>query len=190
MAIWPPSASPRSAVRSEPTASITLRTSSIHCSRVGSAASGTGSDTPVPRLSKQRSRLKVARRRRKRASDGSSHMTSTLLPQFGTNTRSRGPLPTTWYATWPSLLVAYRVSTSCMAALSLPLGLTSWRRAAGVGDPHGTESRVCAGLLQRRVSWCASSVPVHGLLRVGAEGSPEPILHLGARLLLHRGGNV
>jgi len=41
------------------------------------------------------SRLKVASRRRKRASDGSSHIASMLLTQCMMNTRSRGPSPTT-----------------------------------------------------------------------------------------------
>src|SRR5262249_9206827 len=73
-------------------------------------------ETPDPRLSKQMSRLNVARRRRKRAIDGSSHMTSRLVPHHGMKTRSSGPSPTTWYATLPSLLLAYRVSGYCMAS--------------------------------------------------------------------------
>src|SRR6266404_6173268 len=50
MAIGPPSLEPRSAARFEPAASMTARTSSIHSSSVGSASSGTGSETPVPPL--------------------------------------------------------------------------------------------------------------------------------------------
>src|SRR5262249_8283875 len=54
---------PRSAARFEPAASMTVLTSSVHSSSVGTAASGTGSEMPDPRLSKQRSRLNAARRR-------------------------------------------------------------------------------------------------------------------------------
>ena len=49
-------------IRSEPTASSTARTSSIRCSSVGSCATGTGSDRPVPRLSKTISRAIEASR--------------------------------------------------------------------------------------------------------------------------------
>src|SRR5438876_221600 len=51
MLMLPPSEAPKMAARSEPTASITARTSSIRCSSVGSWSAGTGSDIPVPRLS-------------------------------------------------------------------------------------------------------------------------------------------
>ena len=48
MLIGTPSEIPTRAARSEPAASITARTSSMRCSRVG--ASATGSDNPDPRL--------------------------------------------------------------------------------------------------------------------------------------------
>jgi hypothetical protein len=51
---------------------------------------------PVPRLSKQIRRENDARRARKRAIDGSSHITSTFVPHQGMNTRSSGPSPSTW----------------------------------------------------------------------------------------------
>ena len=54
---------PRSAARSDPTASITARTSSIRCSSVGRRSSGTRSDRPVPRLSNRISRQNDANRR-------------------------------------------------------------------------------------------------------------------------------
>src|SRR2546421_4050104 len=66
-AMGPPSEKPKSAARSEPTASITARTSSIRSSSVGRSWTLTRSDSPVPRLSKRISRLKEARRRKKRA---------------------------------------------------------------------------------------------------------------------------
>jgi hypothetical protein len=75
IAIGPPSVSPITAVRSTPAASTTVRASSIHCSTVGSAFSGTGSEPPDPRLSKQTSRLNEASLPRYRASAGSSHVT-------------------------------------------------------------------------------------------------------------------
>jgi hypothetical protein len=58
---------------------MTVVMSSIQRSMVGIAPSGTGSDMPVPRLSKQITRPIVAKRSRKRASSGSSHMISMLL---------------------------------------------------------------------------------------------------------------
>jgi hypothetical protein len=51
---------PNRAARSEPTASITARTSSIRCSSVGISAAR--SDRPVPRLSKQMTRFAVFNR--------------------------------------------------------------------------------------------------------------------------------
>src|SRR5215467_5326909 len=57
MAIGPPSALPSSAARSTCTAFMTVQTSVIHCSSVGGADRGTGSETPEPRLSKQSIRL-------------------------------------------------------------------------------------------------------------------------------------
>ena len=53
-----PSQEPMSAARSEPTASMTARTSSIRSSIDGAPA--TGSETPVPRLSKSRTRANDA----------------------------------------------------------------------------------------------------------------------------------
>jgi hypothetical protein len=79
MAIGPPSPCPNITTRPQPTASITVVTSSIHCSTVGSAPSGTGSEMPVPRLSKQMTRPVVARRSRNREIAGSSHMISMLF---------------------------------------------------------------------------------------------------------------
>jgi hypothetical protein len=96
MAIGPPSASPSNAGRSEPAASSTTRASSIHCSSVGSAPSGTGSDTPAPRLSKQITRANRPSLRRNRAMEGCSHMTSMLLAQFPMNSTSNAPWPKTW----------------------------------------------------------------------------------------------
>ena len=61
--IGPPSDAPKSAARSDPTASITARTSSIRCSSVGRSSSGTRSDRPVPRLSNRINRQKEASRR-------------------------------------------------------------------------------------------------------------------------------
>jgi len=63
--------------------------------RAGKAPSGTGSDKPVPRMSKQITRPIVPSRMRKRASEGSSHMISILVGWSGTKTRPRGPSPNT-----------------------------------------------------------------------------------------------
>jgi len=103
----PPSPWPKSAARSLPAASSTVATSSIHSSRVGTWPSGTGSDSPLPRLSKTITRLNAASRWKNRAMVGSSHMTSTLVHQSGMNTRSSAPAPSSCQATcWPPLLTA------------------------------------------------------------------------------------
>ena len=90
--IGTPSEMPMSTARSEPTASITARTSSIRSS------SGTGatlrSERPRPRLSKRIRRLNDASPRKKRAIAGFSHSTSRWLAKPCTNTRSRSPSPT------------------------------------------------------------------------------------------------
>jgi hypothetical protein len=65
---------PKSAARSEPTASMTARTSSIRCSSVG--ISDTRSESPVPGLSNRMSRAKDASRWKNRAPHGSSHWAS------------------------------------------------------------------------------------------------------------------
>jgi hypothetical protein len=105
--MWPPSPWPSRAARSEPTSSSTVRTSSIHSSGVGIAPSGTGSDRPLPRLSKKTRRPKDASRSRNFATVGSSRMISRLVAQSGMKTMSGGPSPDTWYATLcPSLFFA------------------------------------------------------------------------------------
>src|SRR3954452_23652528 len=60
MLIGPPSEIPNRAARSDPAASMTARTSSTRCSRVGTSL--TGSDRPVPRLSKTLGRAHPAAR--------------------------------------------------------------------------------------------------------------------------------
>ncbi len=80
----PPSECPKSAVRSDPTASRTARTSSIRCSSVGKLSFGTRSERPVPRLSKRIRRENDASRSRSRAMDGWSHIASTFETQPGT----------------------------------------------------------------------------------------------------------
>ena len=82
--MFPPSECPSSAARSDPAASITARTSSIRSSSVGRRSSGTGSERPVPRLSKTIRRANDASRRRNRAYEGSSHITSTFETHPGT----------------------------------------------------------------------------------------------------------
>jgi hypothetical protein len=66
-------------VRVLPTAPMTVVMSSIQRSIVGIAPSGTGSEMPVPRLSKQITRPIVPSRSRKRDSAGFSHMISMLF---------------------------------------------------------------------------------------------------------------
>jgi hypothetical protein len=60
------------------------RTSSIRCSSVGSSRADTGSDMPVPRLSKRIRREKDASRSKPPASSGSSQASSTWETQPGT----------------------------------------------------------------------------------------------------------
>src|SRR6185369_5318331 len=73
VAMAAPSDIPNNAARDEPTASITARTSSIRSSSVGTPAMR--SDIPTPRLSKRINREKDAKRRRYRATEGSSQKT-------------------------------------------------------------------------------------------------------------------
>ena len=92
--IGPPSETPNRAARSDPAASMTARTSSMRSSRVG--ASVTGSDSPVPRLSKTIRRENELSRSKKRANGGASHWSSRWVAKPSTSTRSIGPSPTTW----------------------------------------------------------------------------------------------
>jgi hypothetical protein len=82
--MFPPSECPKSAARSEPTASRTARTSSIRSSSVGSLSFDTRSERPVPRLSNRMRRENDARRPRNRAIAGSSHISSTFETHPGT----------------------------------------------------------------------------------------------------------
>ena len=91
--IGPPSDSPISAARSEPTASITARTSSILSSSV---PAWTRSERPMPRLSNRITRAKEPRRSTKRRYEGSSQTTCRLVTKPSTKTMSTGPSPTTW----------------------------------------------------------------------------------------------
>ena len=90
----PPSEIPNSAARSEPTASRTARISAIRSAKVG--GSPTGSESPVPRLSKTIRRLNEARRFRNWLRCGSSHATSRWETKPWTSSRSSGPSPRTW----------------------------------------------------------------------------------------------
>ena len=63
---------------------MTARTSSIRCSSVGGSVVGTGSDIPVPRLSKRISRENDINRSKPRARSGSSQASSTCEIQPGT----------------------------------------------------------------------------------------------------------
>ena len=73
---------------------MTALTSSIRCSRVGTSV--TGSDSPVPRLSKMIRRENELIRSKKRANGGDSHWSSRWVAKPSTRTRSIGPSPTTW----------------------------------------------------------------------------------------------
>ena len=94
--MFPPSEWPKSAVRSEPAASRTARTSSIRSSSVGNLSFGTRSESPVPRLSNRIRREKEASLPRNPAIPGSSHIASMFETQPGTYSRSMDPSPTTW----------------------------------------------------------------------------------------------
>jgi hypothetical protein len=96
IAIGPPSDAPTTTARSEAAASITARKSSMRCSSVGSSATGTGSDSPVPGLSKVMTRLKAASRSMKRASPGICQVSSRWLTKPGMKTTSTSPAPNTW----------------------------------------------------------------------------------------------
>ena len=89
-----PSETPTNAVRSEPAASITARTSSIRASSENPPS--TLSDMPVPRLSKMIKRAKPDNRLNQRSSDGTCQDISTCEAEPGTNTTSNGPAPVTW----------------------------------------------------------------------------------------------
>jgi hypothetical protein len=89
-----PSESPKNAARREPTASITARTSSIRVSSVGAPV--TGSDIPVPRLSKRIRRENAPSSSGSFEKPGSFHCSSRWVTNPGTKTRSNGPSPHTW----------------------------------------------------------------------------------------------
>ena len=93
VAIGPPSEWPSTTTRSEPTASITARASSILTSREGSRSSGTRSDMPTPRLSNTITLANDESRSRNRATKGWSHMRSMWVTQPSTNKTSIGPSP-------------------------------------------------------------------------------------------------
>ena len=104
MLIAAPSESPKNAARCDPAASITARTSSMRVSRLGAPL--TGSDIPVPRLSNRMSRMSEPRSCRKSTNPGIFHCSSMWVTKPGTNTRSNGPFPVTWYAMCTSPLSA------------------------------------------------------------------------------------
>ena len=107
IAIGPPSETPSTTARSEPTASITARASSIRTSSDGSRSSDTRSDSPTPRLSNTITRANDERRVKNRANLGSVHIFSMCVTQPITNRMSTGPSPNTWYAMWtPSAVFA------------------------------------------------------------------------------------
>ena len=67
----------------------------------------TGSESPVPRLSKTITRANCASQRSNLVSVGSAHWKSRCETQPKVKTRSIGPSPTTWYAMLTSPLLAY-----------------------------------------------------------------------------------
>jgi hypothetical protein len=75
---------------------MTVETSSIHSSSLGRLLSGTGSETPVPRLSKQRTLANFPIRSKYAAIVGSSHMASQFVIQFVTKTSGTEPEPKSW----------------------------------------------------------------------------------------------
>lgn len=75
--------------RSEPTASMTVKTSSMRSSSVATVFGR--SESPTPRLSKRITREKAASPRRNRAVPGSSQQISTWLTNPSTIIRSRSP---------------------------------------------------------------------------------------------------
>ena len=99
---WPRTAGPagrpgdsrRRRSRSEPTAVMTARTSSIQSSKA--CPVGPRSDIPLPVRSKRISREKDASRCRKSANAGFSHISARWLGQPNRKTRSSGPSPSTW----------------------------------------------------------------------------------------------
>ena len=80
IAIGPASADAKIAVRVDPAASSTARTSSVHSSQVGTSLRGTSSDPPVPRRSNRMSRLNFINRARNAAYSGMSQKCSKWLP--------------------------------------------------------------------------------------------------------------
>ena len=95
IAIRPASLTPRSAARSDPTASSTAKASSAHSSQLGRASNDTGSDAPIPRRSSMIKRLNDASRRSRLAYGGYSQRMSRASPIPGIHTKSTGPSPRT-----------------------------------------------------------------------------------------------
>jgi hypothetical protein len=94
IAVGPPSESPKTAGRSMPAASMTASTSSARCSSVGTPV--TGSDRPVPALSKIASRANDVIRSRNDLIAGCAQKNSMCETNDGTSTISTSPSPTTW----------------------------------------------------------------------------------------------
>src|SRR5512143_3084987 len=97
-ATGPPLSSAISVARSTFSASMTTRTSSIHCSIVGSALGGTGSDAPVPGWSNCSRRPMAASELMNGIAVLKSRQPSMCEVKLGTQTRSGGPSPKTVYA--------------------------------------------------------------------------------------------
>ena len=95
MLIGPPSDTPMTAARSEPAASMTARRSSIRTS--SGVPASTGSESPVPRLSKKISRESDAISSKIARKPGTSITKSTFDVVPGTKTTSNGPSPQTRY---------------------------------------------------------------------------------------------
>src|SRR5262249_58022140 len=92
-----PSATPTNAAHVEPTASMTARTSSIRSSSVGTPT--TESEEPTPRLSNRISRPNDVSRSTVSRNGGSyASGPSMLHTSGGTNSTSKGPVPSTRYA--------------------------------------------------------------------------------------------
>src|ERR1700749_3008138 len=109
-----------STARSIALSSSTARRSSIHSSMDGSSEAGTGSHRPITALPNVTARPNRAIRPMNSASGGTSHWLSTLLNHWVSSTTSTGPSPTSWYATYRPLFLAYRVSGSVTVARSQP----------------------------------------------------------------------
>ena len=175
----PPSERPNSAACSEPTASITARTSSIRCSSVGRRSSGTGR-TGRCRACRRGSAARTTRAAaRKRANGGSSQTYSMFETQPGTKTRSTRPVADDLVgdvdvaASGVERLRGVHRLESRTRAVSEPQPRTEWQSSSAVISYALTDSPRGTQRSGRRGAGTRGSAQAHPVGRGCRTGTPR-----------------